>query len=122
MRSNDKGFHRCIRISWYDKFKTSANKRGISWLLTMDDLADLYEKQKGICALTGDKIYMPNTGHHKDQDASIDRVNSAFPYMAGNIQLTSKASNMAKQSYSQEYFIALCNKITNYNSIQNIGN
>ena len=119
MRHNDIGFHRCIRFSWYGKFKKSAEKRGIEWKLTIDDLADLYEAQGGKCALTDDPIFMPNTGYHRDYEASIDRINSAFPYMVGNVQLTTKISNMMKQSYSQERFIEVCNKIATHTINQN---
>ena len=119
MRHNDLGFHRCIRFSWYGRFKKSAEKRGIEWKLTIDDLADLYEAQNGRCALTGDPIYMPNVGYHKDFNASIDRINSAFPYMPGNVQLTTSYSNIMKQSYSQEDFIAVCRKVATHTLNQN---
>ena len=114
MRHNDLGFHRCIRLSWYGRFKKSAEKRGIEWKLSIDDLADLYEAQNGRCTLTGDPIYMNNMGYHPDYDASIDRINSAFPYMPGNVQLTTKYANMMKQSYSQDKFIETCNKVATH--------
>ena len=114
MRSNDKGFHRSIRVSWFDKFERSANKRGIDWDLTLDDLADLYDKQEGKCSLTGWHIYMPNSGYHLDTEASIDRINSAFGYITGNVQLVNKRVNMMKQSYSQSQFIDTCRGVATY--------
>jgi hypothetical protein len=54
-----RGWHRGIRISWFNKFKVSAETRGLEWVLSMDDVADLYEKQKGKCALTGWDITFP---------------------------------------------------------------
>ena len=114
MRHNDLGYVRSIRVSWYSKFKKGAERRGITWDLTINDLADLYEKQGGICALTGERVFMPGSGYHPDYDASIDRINSAFGYIPNNIQITSKYSNMMKASYSQEKFIEVCNKVATH--------
>ena len=118
-RSNKKtenchrGWHRGIRISWFNKFKTNAKLRALDWEITLDDVADLYEEQEGRCALTGWDIVFPETGHHNISTVSIDRIDSSFGYLKENIQLVDKRVNMMKQKYSQEEFIMVCKAVAN---------
>lgn len=106
-----RGWHRGIRISWFNKFKMSSELRGLDWTLTMDDIADVYDQQQKKCALTDIDIAFPETGHPQISPASIDRIDSSKGYHVGNIQLVTKHLNMMKQSYSQEYFINMCIKV-----------
>lgn len=106
-----RGFYRGIRLSWFKKFETSAKLRGLDWTITVDDIADLYEEQEGLCALTGWSIVFPEVGHHQLTTVSIDRIDSSFGYLKENIQLVDKRVNMMKQSYSQEEFILVCKAV-----------
>lgn len=108
-----RGWHRSIRISWFNKFKTNAKLRALDWEITLDDVADLYEEQEGRCALTGWDIVFPETGHHNISTVSIDRIDSSFGYLKENIQLVDKRVNMMKQKYSQEEFIMVCKAVAN---------
>ena len=106
--NSSRGWHKGIRISWFNKFKTSAKLRALDWEITLDDIADLYEEQEGQCALTGWDIVFPECGHAQLTTVSIDRIDSSFGYLKENIQLVDKRVNMMKQSYSQEEFILVC--------------
>lgn len=106
-----RGWYRGIRISWYNKFKIGAETRGLGWELTLDDLADQLEKQKGRCALTGLDVEFPEVGTPQKAPASIDRINSSKDYTKDNIQIVLRKINMMKQSYSQEEFIDLCKAV-----------
>jgi hypothetical protein len=106
-----RGWHRGIRISWFRKFEIGANLRGIDFEITMDDVADIMDAQGGECALTGWCIDFPETGHPHKVDASIDRVDSQFGYIKGNIQLVHKMVNMCKQQYSQDEFVKMCKAV-----------
>jgi hypothetical protein len=103
--------YRGVRLSWVKKFETNAKLRGIDWEITVDDIADLYEEQEGLCALTGWPIVFPEVGHHQLTTVSIDRIDSSFGYLKENIQLVDKRVNMMKQSYSQEEFILVCKAV-----------
>lgn len=103
-----RGWHRGIRISWFNKFRAGAVTRGIEWSLTMDDVADLMEQQHSKCALTQLPIEFPECGHPQTALASIDRINSTKPYEIGNVQLVTRKINMMKQHYSQEVFLDMC--------------
>ena len=106
-----RGWHRGIRVSWYTKFKTGAELRNIGWDLSLDDVADLLQKQDSKCALTGWSIEFPESGHPQAAPASLDRVDSKKAYTKDNTQLVTRQVNMMKQQYSQEDFIKVCHAV-----------
>lgn len=114
-----RGWHRNIRISWFNKFKTCAETRGIFWNLSIDDVADIMESQNYKCNLTGLGIEFPESGHPQKSPASIDRIDSKVGYIKDNIQLVVKDINMMKQGYSQKHFIDLCRYVTENTKIKN---
>lgn len=103
-----RGWHRKIRVSWFNKFKAQAELRNINWEITIDDIANIMEKQNSKCALCGLDISFKDNEKLSNSLASIDRINSLNGYTKDNIQLVLKDINMMKQSYSQEKFIELC--------------
>ena len=108
-----RGWHRGIRVSWLNQFKSGSETRKIEWDLTIDDVANLYENQKGLCALTDVSIAFPEIGHPQKAIASIDRIDSSKGYVQNNVQLVTRQVNMMKQSYSQDLFIDTCIKVAN---------
>ncbi len=114
--NSHRGWHRGVRISWYNMFKASAELRGIVWDIDIDDVADCMETQKFKCALTGYDITFPEWGHAQSAPASIDRIDSTVGYTKENIQMVLRHVNMMKQQYSQEYFIEICKAVTKNHS------
>lgn len=106
-----RGWHRGIRVSWFNKFKTGAELRGILWGLTIDDVADLMKMQSYRCALTGWDIEFPESGHPQKALASLDRIDSKKAYTKDNTQIVTRQVNMMKQQYSQEDFIKVCKAV-----------
>ena len=111
-KTNGVSICRGVRLSWVKKFETSAKLRGLDWEITVDDIADLYEEQEGLCALTCWPIVFPEVGHPQLTTVSIDRIDSSFGYLKENIQLVDKRVNMMKQSYSQEEFVMVCRAVS----------
>ena len=109
----NRGMHRGIRVSWFKKFEVSANLRGLPFAITIDDVADLMKAQGGECALTGWCIEIQENSGLQDVSASIDRIDSSFGYIQGNIQLVHKMVNMCKQQYSQDDFVRMCAAVAN---------
>lgn len=103
-----RGWHKGIRVSWFNKFKTGAETRNIEWDLSLDYIAGLMEQQGKKCALTGWSIEFPESGHPQNAPASLDRVDSSKGYIGGNVQLVTRHVNMMKQQYSQDEFISVC--------------
>lgn len=110
-KKKNMGWHRGIRVSWYNRFKYSAETRGIYWGITIDDVADIMEQQESKCALTGWDIEFPESGSIQKAPASIDRINSELGYTRENSQILTRQVNMMKQHYSQEDFIAVCKAV-----------
>ena len=107
-----RGWYKGIRISWFNKFKVSAEYRGLEFNITMDDVAELIEKQIFKCALSGWDISFPETGVPQKCDASIDRVDSNKGYSIENIQITHKTINMIKNKYDNDFFIYVCKSVS----------
>lgn len=106
-----RGWHRGVRVSWFNKYKVGAETRGIHWDLSIDDVADVYDQQGRECALTGWLLVFPSVGHPNNTDASIDRIDSKRGYTKDNIQIVSKKVNMMKQQYSVEDFVFVCKAV-----------
>ena len=78
--------------------------------ITLDDLLEQWNKQDGICPYTGVKLIHPI--RLKDEGliymASLDRVDSKFGYIKGNIQFISATANLAKNNMTHEEMIIFC--------------
>jgi len=109
--NSHRGWHRGVRVSWFNKFMSGAETRGIDWSVSIDDVADVMEGQGSVCALTGWSIVFPEWGHSDKAPASIDRIDNSLGYTKNNIQLVVRKVNMMKQQYSQEEFIEVCKAV-----------
>lgn len=74
---------------------------GIPVEITLDDLQIQWDKQKGICALSGLSIGI-------GMNASVDRINSSLGYTVDNIQFVDKRINKMKMDIDEETFKFLC--------------
>jgi len=88
----------------YNKFRKSANSRGISWEITFEMFVECYT---GRCALTGWDLSMD----HSKCTASFDRINSSKSYQPENVQWVHTMVNMCKNKYSQKDFIEMCKSV-----------
>lgn len=107
--SRDKGYSenkpKGASARLYNKFRKSANSRGIFWGINLQQFTDAYS---GRCALTGWPISM----EHGTCTASLDRVDSTKGYLPDNIQWVHSMVNMCKNKYDQTKFIAMCNAVS----------
>lgn len=69
----------------------------------------LFQKQKGVCALSGLPIILGDT-------ASLDRIDPSKGYLKDNVWWIHKDLNKMKSAFSLEHFIYLCGVITLNNS------
>lgn len=90
----------------------NALKRKISVLITIDDLNTVWNRQQGLCSLSGRALILKKTSNEKGTTASVDRIDSSKPYTLDNIQWVHIDINLAKQQLSQLDFIALCRDVT----------
>lgn len=83
--------------------------------LTKQDLLDIYENQKGLCALSGIQLTCLLGEGKIKTNASVDRINAGGPYIKENIQLVCGALNKFRDSTNAEEFIWWCKQVANYN-------
>jgi hypothetical protein len=97
--------------------QSNAEKRGIYFNITINELADLFDKQNGKCALTGWDLILEKDSRNT---ASIDRIDSSKGYTVDNVQWVHKQVNIAKNTLSQERFLEICKSVVeNKQLIQN---
>lgn len=89
----------------YNKFRKSANNRGIRWGISFDEFTSSFS---GKCALTGWDLSMD----YGKCTASFDRIDSSKSYEIGNTQWVHTMVNMCKNKYSQEAFISMCKAVS----------
>ncbi len=115
--SNWKGIGR-LPSTVYTVIQLRAKNRGKTFNVTKEYLSNLYDKQKGLCGLTGMPI---NFDSSKGKNlacskgtASLDRINSSIGYEIGNVQWVHKHVNSMKNSYTTKEFVDLCRKVVDY--------
>lgn len=91
----------------FSKIQRSAKVRGIEFNLTKEYLNDLYQKQLGICAITGDKLPSIN-------ESSLDRIDSSKGYIEGNVQWVTVQANKCKHILSMQELYKFCQKVLNH--------
>ena len=111
-RSRKIDFKNGVSISWFEKFKKNAKKRKIDFDITIEDVLRVYLDQGKVCSLSGIPIGWTRMG--KVHNISIDRIDSSQGYYIENIQLVYPKINMMKFTYSQEEFIDMCKRVSNY--------
>ena len=99
-----------VRVSWFNSFHKSAISRGYEWKITIEEIATLYEFQKGKCAMTGWNISWSETKW--EHTASIDRIDNNKDYTLENIQLVHKTVNMARGTLTVSEFIDMCKAVS----------
>ena len=110
-KNHPQGNYRNIRISFLKKYELSAKARNKNWAVTLDDLANLADKQNRKCALTG--LELNFTGDFNDITASLDRINNLKGYKLNNLQWVHKKVNMMKGQLNIKEFIDICKLVTN---------
>jgi hypothetical protein len=106
-----RGYVGNIRISWFTKYKISADLRSIPFNITAEQIDDMFLKQDFRCALSDLPIGFSAIG--LIHTISIDRIDSSLGYRIDNVQLVHKDVNMMKQSYTQDRFIEICIAVAN---------
>lgn len=103
-----------IPYSWFSKYFERKNprkrRRGN---ISIEEVYNLYIKQDKKCKLSGLNIGFYDDGNK--HTCSIDRIDSLKEYTLDNIQLVHKDVNFMKNRFSNNYFIKICNMISENN-------
>jgi hypothetical protein len=115
MRSSKyKGIGDLSHTRWRNITKT-ADRRGYEIGITISGAWKLFEKQKGLCALTGLPIQLaPTTMKAGTSTASLDRIDSKKGYIKGNVQWVHRDINFMKQAFPQDVFVEWCVRVARH--------
>lgn len=92
------------------RIKANARKRGLEFLISMEDVWGLFEKQNQKCALTGETIRF-GVKASDNGTASLDRKNPDLGYTLDNIQWVHKIINAMKWDLMENRLFELCNLV-----------
>lgn len=114
-----KNWRGCGELSgnYWDNVKRSANgnkgrRNPVELSITIRYAWMLFLRQNKKCALSGISMKMAEvTTNMKSQTASIDRIDSGKGYIEGNVQWVHKDINKMKNTFNQEYFINMCERV-----------
>tara|TARA_Y100000034_G_C6839543_1_gene379698 strand:+ start:444 stop:1007 length:564 start_codon:yes stop_codon:yes gene_type:complete len=106
-----------VSATFFTKIKHQARRRKVMFGINIKNAAELFDEQDRRCAITGMELKMPSNSKqvfNGTATASLDRIDSNQGYIKGNVQWVHKDINMMKQQYSQEYFVRMCQLVTEH--------
>ena len=92
------------------RWRKISKSEGLIFDLSVDYLMELWEKQKGECFYTGNKMTV-NRGMVDWNDASLDKMNPLKGYSRGNVVWTSRLVNTSKGKRNVDDFLSFCKKV-----------
>lgn len=113
-RRNTPGWagHKNLSLTYWNSVLRHAKDRNIVVRLSICQAWNIFEKQKGHCAITGLPL---KWGYKSKQTASLDRINSNKEYTIDNVQWTHKDINKRlKKDLSESELKKWCQKIIDF--------
>lgn len=108
-----------LSLGYFTQTLQGAKKRNLEFTVTIQELWDLFLKQCGKCALSGDLITLSKCKSKIKQTASLDRINSKKGYVIDNVQWVHKDVNRMKMDINEDEFIKLCKQVVNHKNKKN---
>lgn len=106
---------RAYMRSVVNKARYGAKKRNLSFTINIDDVMEIYRKQKGFCALSGVRMtYNRDGSGRKDMNCSLDRIeqNGGYTTKPPNVQLVCLRVNIMKHTLAEYEFFWWVKNIT----------
>lgn len=85
--------------------------------ITIKEAWEIFEKQKGICPISGKEIFLSELKSNALSTASLDRIDSTKGYISGNVWWVHKDVNIMKWDFTLEYFLETARQIAKFNAI-----
>lgn len=101
-----------ISGNWRRYYNRLVSKGDRKYMLTVEQILELHNKQKGLCGLTG--VVMTCTlvkGTITHTNASIDRIDNSKGYLLGNIELVCVGVNKLRCGLTRSEYIDWCKKV-----------
>jgi hypothetical protein len=97
----------------FNATRKGAARRGITFSIEEYDIHDLWDKQQGLCAISGMPMSLVHgtVTKHNLQKVSVDRIDNDQGYHLHNIQLVTWQVNCAKSTGNLESLIEMAQGI-----------
>lgn len=101
--------------NWRKYYQRRVCEKGRLKTISVEDLLEIHEKQKGLCALTGvEMTCVLKRGERARTNASLDRIEAGGPYVKENVRLVCAAVNILRLDMDTDEFIDWCKKVANF--------
>ena len=108
--SDNKKLDKCLRFRFLGARSRALNSN-IEFNITFEYIKELWNEQKGICALSNVPMtYLLKEGR-TPTNVSIDKIDRTKGYIKDNIQLVCMACNQIKSDLTEEEMYNFCKKI-----------
>jgi hypothetical protein len=116
--SSDKVSECNISQSHMSSIKSSAREKGVEYNIDLRYCRRLWDRQEGRCNLTRIPLF---SKWLKNNTCSLDRINSDYGYIKGNVQWLHKHVNKIKRNLSMETLRDICGNIISYTKDKKYG-
>lgn len=87
--------------------------------LALEDIKSLWERQAGVCPLTGWEMLLPVSStigfmHHDPRNASLDRLDNSLGYAVGNVRFVCLIANLARSEFADVDVISFCDAVSTH--------
>lgn len=109
-----------ISSDYFTILKHSATDRNYKFDVDIEYLWDIFLKQNKKCALSNLDIYMnEKCDEKKYKTATLDRIDSKYGYIKGNVQWVHRDINKMKNNFPEDYLIKMCELVYKNSQINN---
>lgn len=86
---------------WQNTLIHDSKRKGVEHFLNVDDINEMFEKQKGLCYWFNVPL-VPSECHKHPQQPSLDRIDRTKGYTKDNVVLTCYSANMGRNENNLE--------------------
>jgi hypothetical protein len=108
------GYNRADEFTPFREYLRRSKRRTKQVSISLRDLKDQWEKQEGICLITGNPMFHPEKGENHGSTASLDRIDSSIGYVPGNIRFVCMWANIARRHEDDRELIAWCKMVVEH--------
>ena len=104
---------------WFLRVVQKRHKKKGPTNLDLVYLKKLWEKQHGICPITGWKLILPRSSEgwsrgKNQRNASLDRIDNSIGYLKDNVRYISIMANYARNSFADQDVLEFCKTVVQY--------
>ena len=96
--------------------KIRAKRFTLAFDLSVEDLLELWDRQKGCCAISGIPLVLDDQTFGKQAfRPSVDRIQPKRGYVRGNVRLVATIVNFGLNKWTLEEFVRMCKAVASKN-------